>query len=133
LLDKIKMGSTIEINDTLKISKKRGFPEGLSIDNHVLIPVASRNFLGQKFEFWNNDERLYHRPPARVFLVEEIDGKWLYWGNAYVLEQTIKKEKTSGVYRIIKIYQPDFQRAMTIEESPTGKSYFEEESRSLTE
>ena len=125
------MGSLIEINDTLKISKERGFPTSLTLDSHVSNPLASHELIGQEFEFWNNGERLYHRPPTRVFLVEEIEGKWLYWGNALIISQTIEDGKTNGRYKIVKIYQPDFQRQMTIEESPKGKSYFSENPKSF--
>lgn len=59
------------------------------------------------------------------------DGKWLYWGNAVMLEQTIRSGRTEGLYRITKIYQPDFQRQITIEESPVGKSYFDEQPKSF--
>ena len=125
------MGSLIEINDTLKISKERGFPPALTLEVHLKHPEESRIFLRQAFFFWNKDERLYLRPPARVFLVEEIDGKWLYWGNASVVEQTIKEGKTEGVYRITKLYIPEFQMEITIEESPAGKSYFAAAPRSF--
>lgn len=119
------MGSLIEINDTLKISKERGFPENLCLDFHVSNPSSSELFLGATFDFWNNDERLYNRPPTRVQLVEETpDGKWLYWGHAMVLEQTITKGKTGGKYRITRIHTPEYQRIKTDEESPYGKSYF---------
>ena len=126
------MGSVIEINDTLKISKERGFPKDLALEDHVNNPESSRRFVGSDFIFCNKDKRYYIDLPARVFLVEEVDnGKWLYWGNAQILEQTIREKMTTGVYRITKIYQPDFQRQITIEESPKGKSYFEEEARSF--
>jgi hypothetical protein len=119
------MGSLIEINDTLKISKERGFPKELRLENHESNPESSKDFVDKEFEFWNNDERLYHRPPTRVFLVEEMsDGKWLYWGNAFIVSQTIHNGKTKGTYKITKIYQPDFQKRMTVEESPEDKSYF---------
>ena len=71
------MGSLIEINDTLKISKERGFPTNLTLELHVKNPSFSSSFINQEFEFWNNGERLYHRLPTRVFLVEEIEAKWL--------------------------------------------------------
>jgi len=126
------MGSLIEINDTLKISKERGFPSGLNLDNHVINPESSRIFVGKEFEFWNNGERLYNRPPSRVFLVEEMkDGKWLYWGNAIIISQTIIGGKTRGAYQLVKLYQPDFQKRMTIEESPAGKSYFDDKPESF--
>ena len=126
------MGSAIEINDTLKISKERGFPIDLVLEDYVNNPKSSEICMGVIFSFWNNDERLYHRPPIRVFLVEEMpDGKWLYWGNAVMLEQTLRSGKTEGLYRITKIYQPDFQRQITVEESPVGKSYFDEQPKSF--
>lgn len=125
------MGSLIEINDTLKISKERGFPQELKLESHVKDPESSRRFLGKQHNFWNIDDRLYNRPPTRVFLVEEIDGKWLYWGNAFITSQTMSEGKTSGNYIITKIYLPEFQRQMTIEESPDGKSYFEDKPKSL--
>mgnify|MGYP001592967223 FL=1 len=125
------MGSIIEINDTLKISKQRGFPADLTLEQHVEDSSKSRWFLNKRFKFLNPDERLYHRPPARVFLVEEVGDRWLYWGNAFILEQTIGGGETSGVYEIVKIYDPEFQRKMTVEESPKGKSYFPDEPTSL--
>ncbi len=119
------MGSVIEINDTLKISKERGFPTELRLEDHVMDPENSGIFVGQEFDFWNKGERLYHRPPTRVFLVEEMpNGRWLYWGHALIIEQTITDRKTNGRYKISKLYSPEFQKQITIEESPTGKSYF---------
>ena len=118
------MGSHIEINDLLKISKERGFPAELRLEDHVQDYLQSNRFLGQEFTFWNNGERLYNRAPTRVFLVEEIEGKWLYWGHVLVTEQTIKAGKTEGKYQITKLYNPDYQRLATIHEAPEGKGYF---------
>ena len=90
------MGSKIEINNTLKISKERGFPAGLNREDHVKNFGSSARFVGQEFEFWNRYERLYHHPPTRVFLVEEtLDGKWLCWGHAKILNQTIEEGKNN--------------------------------------
>ncbi len=126
------MGTPIEFNDTLKISKERGFPPALTRERHMQDPTSATKLLVDDFFFWNNGERIYHRAPNRVFLVEEMpDGKWLYWGHAFVLEQTIKDGKTQGRYKITKIYDPDYQMKATIEESPKGKSYFDHESTSL--
>ena len=62
------MGSLIEINDTLKISKERGFPSGLCFEDYARDPgVLAKQFIGKEFEFSNKDERLYHRAPPRVF------------------------------------------------------------------
>ncbi len=120
------MGTLIEINDTLKISVERGFPDELKLAEYLKDPVkTAEKFIGKEFSFWNKDERLYHRAPTRVFLVQEIDGKWLYWGNAWVIEQTVSQGKTAGKYRITKIYtNPEFQKNMTNTESPPNKSFF---------
>lgn len=118
------MGSHIEINDTLKISKERGFPADLRLESHIANAEASNRFLGQEFSFWNKDERLYHRPPTRVFLVEEIAGRWLYWGHVLILEQTIRPGRTEGKYQIVKLYDPEYQRLATINEAPEGRGYF---------
>ena len=50
--------------------------------------------------------RIYHLPPVRVFLVHNINGKWLHWGKAHIIEQTIHAEtqSTSGKFKIIQIY-----------------------------
>ncbi|MFH1508890.1 MAG: hypothetical protein ABIE68_01885 [bacterium] len=43
-----------------------------------------------------------------------------------MLEQTIhgeEKQTTSGKYKIIKIYNPDYQEQITKHESSEGKSY----------
>ncbi len=66
------MGSLIEINYSLKVSKDRGFPKELLFDNHNKNPESSKKFLGQILTFWNFDERFYARDPTRVWLVEEM-------------------------------------------------------------
>ena len=129
------MGSVIEIKDTLKISKREGFPMKLDLERHVSDPEFSRDVVGEPFKFFkdvfreeengNEPYPRYHDDSARVFLVEDINGKWLYWGNAVIESQTVGNSRVEGVYRITKVYQPDFQQQMTIEESPPGKSFFE--------
>ncbi len=119
------MGSIIEINDTLKISKDRGFPLCLSLEEHIKNPNDSEGLVGVEREFKNPGIRLYNLKPSRVFLVEELpDGKWLYWGHAQITTQMINQDSTSGKYKITKIYDPEYQRLVTINESPKGKSYF---------
>ena len=121
------MGALIEINNTLKISKDRGFPRGLEWESFKKDPeTIAQKFIGREFDFWNRDARLYHHDKTRVFLVEEMqDGKWLYWGNAWIMSQTLEADSTSGRYRITKIYtDPHFMEIMTNTESPAGKSFF---------
>ena len=120
------MGSKIELNDTLKISKERGFPKELVLEEHVKNPDATfAKVAGKLFPFWNPDERLYNRPLTRVFLVEEMpDKRWLYWGHAMVREQTIKQGRTEGLFEVVRVYQPEYQRLHTLHEAPLGKGYF---------
>lgn len=104
------MGSFIEINDTLQISKKQGFPKDLDYKQHQAKPFTAADFEDKIFEFKDKPRvRIYKLPPVRNFLVQNIDGKWLYWGLIHVLEVTHDnvKQTTSGKYKIIHIYSPD--------------------------
>jgi hypothetical protein len=104
------MGSFIEINDTLQISKEQGFPNELDFEKHKVKPFTANDFAGKIFEFQNKPNiRIYHAPPVRTFLVENIDGKWLYWGLVHILEvrHDLENKTTSGKYKIITIYPPD--------------------------
>lgn len=124
------MGSLIEINDTLKISKGRGFPLELIVESHQNgSPFTSEQFAERVFDFCNPDRRRYHDGGTRVLLVEEMPGGlWLYWGHAQILRQTqdTPKGRTEGQFVITKIYDPEYQRLATMNESPKGKSYFPE-------
>ena len=81
------MGSLIEINDTLQISKEQGFPGELDYEKHKIKPFAASDFEGKIFEFKNKPKiRFYQIPPIRNFLVQNINGKWLYWGLVHVIE-----------------------------------------------
>jgi|SRR3989338_8265380 len=125
------MGSLIEFNDTLQITKKQGFPERiLNLDKHKKKSIKLKDVKDKIFEFHDKPgARIYHLPPTRCFLVHNVKGKWLYWGKIVILEQTIKQgskgnQTTSGKYRIIKIYDPNYQKQITRNESPKGASYF---------
>lgn len=122
------MGSFIELNDTLQLTSAQGFPSELVLDRHRAAPISADEFRGRVFEFRNKPNmRIYHPAPTRVFLVHNIDGKWLYWGHVLILEQTIdaQTKTTSGKFVITKIYTPEHQREMSIHEVDAGKSYFE--------
>jgi hypothetical protein len=100
------MGSFIEINDTLQISKEQGFPESLDYESHKIKNFRSSDFDGKIFEFKNKPSiRLYQAPPVRNFLVENIDGKWLYWAQIHILEikHDYVNKTTSGKFKIIHI------------------------------
>lgn len=101
------MGSTIKTNDTLQITKEQGFPTGLDFEKHKEKPFTVVDFEDKIFEFKDKPGiRIYHTPPVRNFLVENKDGKWIYWGLAHITEVThdYEKQTTSGKFRIIYIY-----------------------------
>jgi hypothetical protein len=103
------MGSYIEINDTLQITTKQGFPKQLKLRKHLKKPFRASDFKGKVFEFKNKPKiRIYHSPPVRVFLAHNIKGKWLYWRLVEILEETLDmvKKTTSGKFRITKIFTP---------------------------
>jgi len=100
------MGSLIEINDTLRISKEQGFPLELDINKHLVKPYELIEITSKVFEFKNKANiRVYKIPPVRNFLVEDIKGKWLYWGLCHIVEikHDYLNQITSGKFKIIKI------------------------------
>lgn len=130
------MGSNIEVNDTLQLTREQGFPcEFLSLEAHLENPVKAETLKGKEFSFNKEDARLFHLDPVRVFLVENVNGKWLFWGHALIQSQHVKKRnpgpnwkagewETSGTFIIDKIYEPEFQKLATMNQSPPGKSFF---------
>lgn len=131
------MGNYIEVNDTLQIMEKQGFPSDVfDLESHNEKPVTLADVSGKVFSFQGKPRaRIFHLEPVRIFLVQNIDGKWLFWGHAQIQSQTIRKKndsagqwagewETSGTYTISKVYTPDQQRETTLLESPPGKSYF---------
>jgi hypothetical protein len=104
------MGSFIELNDTLQISREQGFPEELDYERHKIKPFVAEDFENKIFEFKDKPKvRVYQSPPTRNFLVQNIDGQWLYWGLVHVLEVTHDNinQMTSGKFKIIYIYTPE--------------------------
>ena len=131
------MGNYIEVNDTLQITIEQGFPaKVLDLAKHQCDPIELSDVAGQVFTFYKKPRaRVFHLEPVRIFLVQYIEGKWLFWGHAQIQEQTISKTldnngkwtgdwETSGKYMISKLYDPDLQKQTTINESPPGRSYF---------
>lgn len=120
------MGSFIEINDTLQLTTEQGFPAELDLKKHLQKPFKAEQFKDRVFIFQDKPNiRLFHSAPTRVFLVHNIDGRWLYWGHCLIIEQTINAETktTSGKFKIIKIYDPSHQQIMSREEVDPGKEY----------
>lgn len=124
------MGSFVELNDTLQITTEQGFPADiLDLEKHRRGEIKLEDIKDKVFTFKDKpNARIYHPAPNRCFFAHNIGGKRLFWGNIIMLEQTITKRDdenfTSGKYRIVKLYDPEFQRQMTINESPEGLSYF---------
>ncbi len=104
------MGSFIELNDTLRIDESQGFPVELDIEVHLKTPYKLDDFKDRIFEFHDKPEiRVYKIPPVRNFLVQDIGGKWLYWGLIHILEinHDYLRKKTSGKFKIIYINTPE--------------------------
>ena len=102
--------STFELNDTLQITKEQGFPWELSLETHLITPISFDEVMGKIFCFHNKSGlRNFVAYPVRVFLVENRDGKWVYWWLCQILETTIDyvKRETSGKFQILKIFTPD--------------------------
>jgi hypothetical protein len=105
------MGSCIEVNDTLKLKRGEGFPADIRE--------------GGEYAFTLPGRRLLHMKPVRVFLVEEIGGKWNFVGQALILEQTIdaERDETRGRFIVAKIYPRDYADLMNRHEAPAGKGF----------
>jgi len=104
------MGSQIEINDTLQLTKEHGFPRELILEEHIENQFKTENFSEKIFEFKNKEGiRVFQMPPVRNFLVENINGKWIYWGLCHIVETTCdyKNKTTSGKFKIIYINTPE--------------------------
>lgn len=104
------MGYYIENNDTLQITREQGFPAELIYEKHCEKPFTAADFKDQIFEFKDKPGiRMFPRPPVRTFLVENRDGKWLYWGLAHIIEvkYDMVNGATSGKFKITYINTPE--------------------------
>lgn len=104
------MGSFIEINDTLRITSQQGFPGELDIVTHLQDPYLLDVVKDKVFRFQAKpDIRLYKIPPVRNFLVQEVDGKWIYWGLCFIdsIQHDYLKKETAGTFRIIRLNSPE--------------------------
>ncbi|OGE85059.1 MAG: hypothetical protein A3J48_04430 [Candidatus Doudnabacteria bacterium RIFCSPHIGHO2_02_FULL_46_11] len=119
------MGSFIEINDTLQITTEQGFPEELIWEKHLAKQFTAEDFAGSVFEFEKPNMRLYHPAPTPVSLVHNIGGKWLYWGHAHIVEQTIHAETktTAGKFKIVKVYPPEYMKMRSQIDVDAGKEF----------
>jgi hypothetical protein len=105
------MGHLIELNDTLKLKRGAGFPADIGVGGVYDFSIAGR--------------RLYNLKPTRVFLVEEIDGKWNLVGHAMILRQTIDAvtDRTTGQFEVTKLYPPEYVKLANRFDTPEGKGY----------
>jgi hypothetical protein len=103
------MGSTIELNDTLKLTPAEGLPTDPQ--------------MGPVYAFQKSGRRLFHLAPTRVFLVEDRAGRWNYLGHAHVLELTIDAEhdQTRGRFRITQLYPRDYAALANQHDAPPGR------------
>lgn len=124
------MGSIIELNDTLQITKEQGFPTELDVNIHIKNPYKFEDFKDKIFSFQNKkDIRVYKIPPVRNFLVENVNGKWIYWGLAHVVEIThdYVNRTTAGKFKIIYLNSPqEMKAAQPIVDGRPEIYYFEE-------
>jgi hypothetical protein len=122
------MGTEIKINDTLQITLLQGFPKGLILEEHLKNPLKAENFSEKIFEFKNKDGiRIYQVLPVRNFLVENRNGKWIYWGLCHIVETTCNyvNKTTSGKFKIIYINTPDeMKKAHELIDRNPDTSYF---------
>lgn len=107
------MGSMVEINDTLQLTREQGFPQELDLEQYVKNPTELMGVVGRTFEFADKpDVRVFQQVPVRVFLVENRGGKWIYWGLAHILKvtQDYERQVTSGQFRVVKLFTPEQMR-----------------------
>ena len=104
------MGTRFIHNDSLQITREQGFPVELVYEDHLKKALKAEDFEGRVFEFHDKDDlRMYQAPPVRNFLIENRDGKWIYWGLVHILELHLDyvNKKTSGKFKITYIYTPE--------------------------
>jgi hypothetical protein len=140
------MGSFYEINDTLVISKAQGFPSHiLNIETHQKKPITLKEVEGKVFSFNHKSAaRAFQLDPVRVYLVERTaEKKWLFWGLVYIQSISITRAAdapdnkrgdsggfnpddwvTAGTFKIVEIYEPEYQKVFTKHESPAAWNYF---------
>lgn len=122
------MGSFVEINDTLQLTSDQGWPAELDLERHLKTPIKLAEVEGKVFEFAGKKSiRNYQQTPTRVFLAQNIDGKWVYWGKVAVLEVThdYVAQTTSGRYKITALISPDeMKQAFDLVDGRKEMNYF---------
>ena len=101
------MGSTVRANDTLQITVSQGFPAELDLEQHRKSPLNAAQFENRTFSFWDKEEiRNFQQPPVKNFLVENRQGKHIYWGLITMLavKHDYVGKVTAGRYQIHTLY-----------------------------
>ena len=121
------MEKMIKLNDTLRITNQQWFPIELNLDIHLKTPYKIEDFQDKEFEFKKPLPRIFCLPPTRVFLVQEIDGKWIKRWHCLITEQTIfdNWNQTKWKFKIIQIYEPEYIKMVGKYDTPKWKNYFE--------
>jgi hypothetical protein len=138
------MGNYVEINDILQITEEQGFPSDLfNVENYQKgYSIDIESIKSREFNFSNKDGHRIYGMGTRIYLVQNINDKWVFWGKVQITAQTVKKVtadnydsdnwdpkdsknfETSGSYKIIEIFEPQYQIDFTKNESIKNKSYF---------
>lgn len=103
------MGSTLRVNDTLQISAAQGFPVELDITTHLVTPFTLASFQDRIFSFQGKEGiRNFQQAPVQNFLVENREGKHIYWGLITMLQvnHNYLTNMTSGQYKLHTLYNP---------------------------
>ncbi len=124
------MGTDFKNNDTLQLTTDQGFPSELEYNKHCQNLFVKEQFEGKVFSFKDKPGlRNFQAPPVRIFLVQNVDGKWLYWGTIQMLsiQHDYLAKTTSGTYSIKEIFTPEqMKHAYDIVDADKGKSYLEQ-------
>lgn len=139
------MGCFYELNDTLLLNAEQGFPSDVfNYERHIKNPVTLKDVEGKIFRFQGKTAaRAFQLDPVRCFFFENTEnGKWLAWGHAAIQSLTIEHKQdvkvdpknpihfnpddwvTSGTYKVIAVYDPDYQRIFTSHEAPAAWNFF---------
>ena len=104
------MGTQFIHNDSLQITREQGFPKELVYEKHLKKPFTAEDFKNKIFQFHDKQGlRFYQAQPTRNFLIENRDGKFLYWGLVHILESHLDyvNKIASGKFKIIYINTPE--------------------------
>jgi len=142
------MGSLIDLNDTLELTDAQGFPADVfDLARHQCDPITLEDLADRIFTFHGKVKpRIFQLDPVRVFFYHNLpdaqgNTRWLAWGevliqslhiqkNPAVAHQSKRNESdpnqwvTGGTYRMLKVYDPDYQRIATRHQTPEGFDYF---------